>query len=472
MNKIFVLVILSGAFLLGMSNLPAQTDHQETQAGQVSQDFTRVAKQAIPAVVSIKAEMKAQNERQVIENFPDEFFNFFFGEPRGQGGYKFQQPEPTPRFSQGSGVIVTQDGYVITNNHVIDESDKITVQLNDGREYPGKVVGKDPNSDVAILKIDATNLPHLDLGDSNALEVGEWVVAVGNPLGLQATLTVGVVSAKGRSNLSIANYEDFIQTDAAINRGNSGGPLMNLHGQVIGINTAIASTSGGYMGIGFAIPSNVVKLVMEQIIEKGAVTRGYMGVTLQAIDQDLAVAFNLPVVEGALINDVAKDSPAQAAGLKQGDIILEYNGHHVDNIGSFRNSVSLMRPGTVVQLKVQRGKEQLTIPVTVGSLPEGKQAEAEVESAIGITVERLTPELADTYGYQGDKGVVVSKVNPKSAAALTGIKKGTLILSVDQIPVTTVEEFQAAVKKTEGAKGTLLLVKQGPVTRYIFIKSS
>ena len=471
MSKLFISFLISGVFLFGA----ALTGNTETSSAErVSKDFTRVAKEAIPAVVSIKSEIHASNEKQGMENFPDDFFNFFFGEPK-MPGFKFQQPEPQPRFSQGSGVIVSAEGLVITNNHVIADADKITVQLNDGRELEGKVIGKDPNSDIAVLKIEAKNLPYLELGDSSTLEVGEWVIAIGNPLGLHATLTVGVVSAKGRSNLSIANYEDFIQTDAAINRGNSGGALMDLQGQVIGINTAIASNTGGYMGIGFAIPSNVVKEVMSQIIEKGTVTRGYMGVTLQAIDSDLAQAFNLPSVEGALINDVSKDSPAQNAGLKQGDIILEYNGKHVDNIGSFRNSISLMRPGTQVNLKIQRNGQIINLPITIGSLPDSKEiveAESPAEAAIGFTVEKLTPELSEQLGYQNERGVVVSKVNPKSAAALAGIKKGALIIAVDQHPVTTVQEFQDMIKKSEGGRGVLLLLKQGPATRYVFLKTS
>lgn len=473
MHKILISVFLS-VLVLGM---PAQVKG-ETRAEQVSKDFTRVAKEATPAVVSIKAELGAGDSKDLrdLEMFPDDFFNFFFGEPKGNGpGFKFHRPDSQPRVAQGSGLIVSSDGIVLTNNHVIQDANKITVQLNDGREYVARVLGKDPNSDVAVLKVDAIDLPHLTLGDSNTLEVGEWVIAIGNPLGLQATLTVGVVSAKGRSNLSIANYEDFIQTDAAINRGNSGGPLMDLEGEVIGINTAIASSTGGYMGIGFAIPSNVAREVMAQILEKGSVTRGYMGVSLQPVDQDLAHAFNLKIVGGALISDVSKDSPAQTAGLKQGDIILEYNDKKVENIGTFRNNVSLMRPGVTVNLKVLRDGKQLEIPIVIGSLPDDEKVEettVNVESTLGFSIEKLTPELAESLGYTNDKGVVVSKVDPRSAAALAGIKKGSLIMAVDQQPISSIDEFNQVVKKQESGKGVLLLVKQGNFTRYIYLKNS
>ncbi|MDB2614030.1 DegQ family serine endoprotease [Chlamydiales bacterium] len=445
----------------------------ESSAEKVSHDFTKVAKKAIPAVVSVTTEQLPKQgandpRKDLHEFFHDDFFNHFFNRNN-----PFKEQEIQPSISQGSGVIVSADGIVLTNNHVINEGEKIQVKLNDGREFEAKIIGTDANSDLAVLRIDATNLPYLDLGDSNALEVGEWVIAIGNPLGLQATLTVGVVSAKGRSNLSIANYEDFIQTDAAINRGNSGGALLNLEGKVIGINTAIASSTGGYMGIGFAIPSSIAKVVMDQLLEKGTVTRGYIGVTLQPIDQDLARAFNLPRIEGALVSEVAKDSPAEKAGLKQGDVILKFNNNVIDSIGSFRNGVSLVPSGTAINLSILREGKMSSHTVKVGTLPNSnqeKEENAEAETSIGFNVEPLTQELAESLGFTGEKGVIVSKVAPKSAASFAGIKKGALIMAVNQKRVASVEEFQNALKEHEGEKGVLLLLKQGNVTRYLFLK--
>ena len=312
---------------------------------QVYKDFTQVAKDAIPAVVSIRVKGKQNGSSNDDQQDPYEFFNDPFWQ-KFFGNSQKNQVEQQPVVGQASGFIVSPDGYILTNGHVVKDMSEIIVVTNDGKEYPAKVIGADSNTDIALIKIDAKDLPYLKLANSDDLEVGQWVVAIGNPLGLQASLTAGVVSAKGRNNLDLSRIEDYIQTDAAINRGNSGGPLLNLDSQVVGMNTAIVTNmaTGGYMGIGFAIPSNLLSAVMQDLKLDGTFKRGYMGVTLQQVDESLAQAFGLKTAEGALIADVSKDSPADKAGLKQGDIILKYNNNKIANIGALRNAIAIMKP--------------------------------------------------------------------------------------------------------------------------------
>jgi serine protease Do len=299
--------------------------------------------------------------------FNDEFFRRFFGPRLPERG----QPRKYRQTGQGSGFIVSKDGYILTNHHVVGDADRITVTLSDGREFTAKTVGTDPKSDVAVIKIEADNLPILPLGDSDALEVGEWVMAVGNPFGLSHTITVGVVSAKGRSTVGITDYEDFIQTDAAINPGNSGGPLINLTGEVVGIITAIFSRSGGYMGIGFAIPVNMAKAIQKQLVETGKVIRGSLGVNVQNLSKELAESFGLDSTDGVLIAGVTKDSPADKAGLRRGDVIVEFNGRNIENVGQFRNLVALTIPGTKIKLVLIRGGKRSDLAVKLGRIPEG-----------------------------------------------------------------------------------------------------
>lgn len=444
---------------------------EEIPAKQVARDFTQVAKKATPAVVSIKVQQKGKTNSSIqslpAENefFNDDFFQRFFG---------FSLPDQIqnqPTVGQASGFIVTPDGYILTNNHVVKDASSIIVTLNDGREFEAKVIGKDANTDISVIKISGHDLPTVKLGDSDKLEVGEWVVAIGNPLGLQASLTVGVVSAKGRNNLDLTREEEYIQTDAAINRGNSGGPLLNLDGEVVGMNSAIATSTGGYMGLGFSIPSNMLKRIMDQLITKGSVTRGYLGIVLQKIDQDLAQAFNLEKTHGVLIAEVAKNSPAQAAGLKQGDVIIRYNGNSVDNMGNFRNIIASTPPGTNISLTIQRADNVEEIPVTVGTLPDAQQSPNEVTEQLGLTLQELTPEIAQKLGYQNEKGVIITEIDPSSISALAGIKKGSLILSVNQQKVSSLDEFHAALKKTEKGKPVLLLIKQGNVIRFVSLRA-
>lgn len=456
---------------------------KETLLEQAPQDFTGVAKRAIPAVVSIKVK-EAPVKRKVgslnswgsseddsAEMFNDEFFQRFFGQRKK----KSAQPSESQVVGQASGFIVSPDGKILTNNHVVQDASEILITLHDGREFTAKVIGEDPNTDIAVLKIEAKDLPYLELGNSDNLEVGQRVAAIGNPLGLQATLTSGVVSATGRNNLDLSRWEDYIQTDAAINRGNSGGPLLNLIAQVVGMNTAIVTNmgTGGYMGIGFAIPSNMLKHVMDELVSSGTVTRGFLGIALQQMDNNLAKAFNLNKIEGALVAEVTKGSPADKGGLKQGDIILQYNKQSFNNIASLRNAIAMMKPGSQVALSVLRDGKTLDIAVNVGSFPkDGEQlaiADSK-ENKYGFSVQNLSPEVADSLGYRDVKGVVISKVESGSPASWAGLRKGTLIIAVNKKSVASLEEFNKELDASEKGKPVLFLVKQGDEVRFISLQ--
>jgi serine protease Do len=458
--------------------MPIQGFPQELPDGRTTVSFTEVAKQAIPAVVSVKVKTEVKSGSQSFgsgSNDPfdffnrDDFFSQFFGRRPGASG----QPHPRFQNGQGSGFIVSEDGYILTNGHVVNGAEEITVVLNDGKEYEAEVIGIDTNTDIAVIKINDRKLPYLSLGNSDDLEVGQWVMAIGNPLGLQASVTAGVVSAKGRNGLDLARIEDFIQTDAAINRGNSGGPLLNLNGEVIGMNTAIVTNmgSGGYMGIGFAIPSGMIRHIMDQLISNGTVTRGFIGVTLQQVDSNLAQSFGLEKIEGALISDVSHNSPAEDAGLKQGDVILSYDKKPVATIGALRNAISLMAPGSKITLEVLRNGRRIQVPISIGSFPEEEASASMKTNALGIEVQPLTPDIARNMGYIDLEGVVVGKVDPRSPAALVGIKQGTLIVAVNHVKITSIEDFNKQMAKADPKKPILLLVKQGDYMHFVSIKT-
>lgn len=440
---------------------------------QMSKAFTNVAKKSTPAVVFIKVESGASDEeyygsgqpQSPYDSYGDDFLRRFFGVPPGG-----RQQKQAPQISQGSGFFASADGYIITNAHVIAGADKISVILHDGREMDATIVGTDPRTDVAVVKVEGKNFSFLPFGNSDDVEVGEWVVAIGSPFQLEASVTVGVISAKGRQNLRITDLEDFIQTDAAINPGNSGGPLLSLKNEVIGINTAIVSRSGGYMGIGFAIPSSMAKNVMTQIIEKGVVTRGFLGVSLQPVDKDIADAFGLEKPEGALISEVVKDSPADKAGLKQGDIVIEYNGTPIKSLGSFRNDISLMAPGSTLNLKVNRKGTIIPIAVVLGKAADSQSA-GSITHQLGIEVSNLTPDIARQLGYDpNEQAVVVTKLKPGSPAAMAGIRPGFLILAINHKKVTNIDEFNQALTETGNKKRVLILARQGNITRFYSIK--
>lgn len=470
--------------LLSFNSTPStqqrgQTEESRAHSGKEQiADFRGVARKAIPAVVSIKVQTKKKTSALSDDSYQDPF-DFFGG--NGNDLWKFfglpkrgESTRSQPLVGQGSGVIVSSDGYILTNSHVVNEMDSINILLNDGREFPAKVLGQDTDSDLALIKIDALELPYLTLGDSDELEVGQWVAAIGNPFGLQATLTAGVVSAKSRNNLDIVPYADFIQTDAAINRGNSGGPLLTLDGEVIGINTAIATNaSSGYMGVGFAIPSNMAKHVMDEILSDGKVTHGFLGVGLQSIDYHLAQAFGLKKVEGALVTNVLKDSPAEKAGLQTEDIIIAYNGRPVENAATLRNAVYMMKPGTQIKLTILRKDQQIEVPVSVGHSEENPTTISTTQkNQLGIEVENLTSEIARSFGYAEEQGVIISKVNPNGVAAMAGLKKGALILSVNRNKVTNVNDYNKAVAETPKDRPVLLQVKQGDNYLYISLQTN
>lgn len=444
------------------------TDGQAAASAAIF-DFTGVAKKAIPAVVSVQTKGKQKAPAFGGRDFEDDIWERFFGIPRPVGG------APTPpqmQMGQASGFLVDAAGHILTNAHVVRDSEEISVLLSDGREFQAKLIGQDPNTDVALLKIEGKDFPFLPLGDSSQAEVGQWVAAVGNPFGLQASLTAGVVSALSRTNLDLAALEDFIQTDAAINRGNSGGPLLNLNGEVIGMATALASNTGGYIGIGFAIPSNIAKYVMNQFLASGKVSRGFLGVVLQQITYDSAMALGLPKVEGALVAEVQDSSPASAAGLKRGDVILKYNNQSVETASGLRMAVSLLAPGTEITLTILRNKETLPVKVLVGSFPEGGDLQAgtgtpQAENLLGITVQELTPELAQKLGYAKEQGVVVSGVAPGSPANWVGLKSGSLVMEINQQPIASVRQFNSAIGELKRGSHVLLLVRQDQATRYI-----
>ena len=434
--------------------------------------FVSVGKKAIPAVVFIRVEASAESDdpfggQQNPFGPPsnDDFFNRFFG---FQGG---RPQQPQPQVGQGSGFFISADGYIMTNAHVIRGADKIEVTLNDGQVLEATAIGSDPQTDVAIIKVNGKDFPYLTFGDSDTLEIGEPVAAIGSPFQLQASLTTGVVSAKGRQGLRISDLEDFIQTDAAINPGNSGGPLLNLDSEVIGINTAIVSRSGGYMGIGFAIPSNMAKQIMGQLIDKGAVTRAFLGVSLQPVDKDLAAGFNLEKAEGALITDITPKSPAEKAGLKQGDIILEYNGKPIKSMQTFRNDIALMTPGTTINLKVYRKGQTLNMPVTLMASAENASAPGAIGTRLGIDVENLSPEMGKQLGYtKGEEGVVIVKIKPGTPAANAGLRPGYLIVAVNHKKISNLNDYNEAITEASKNKRVLLLVRQGNMTRFYSIR--
>lgn len=430
------------------------------QVDALSQAFQEVAVALRPSVVSISSRRTIERQRRgmrpSIPNLPDELRRFF-GDDLDQF-FQFEMPESYVQRGLGSGVIVSEDGYILTNNHVVEDAE-VQVILPDDRQFEATLVGADSATDLAVLKIDATGLTPAKLGDSEQLQVGQWVLAIGSPMGLPQTVTAGIISATGRANLNIAAYEDFIQTDAAINPGNSGGPLVNMRGEVVGINTAIASRTGGFMGIGFAIPSSMARLVMQEILEHGRVERGWLGVSIQNLDREMAATFNYSDFgskPGVLVADVVPGSPAEKAGIVSGDIIVEYQGQPVANANALSNAVAATKPGTEVQIRIFREGEYQTIPVIVTMRDEEQTAierspTQRGETQLGMTVRTLTPELAANLGVEENvRGVVVTEVNPVGRAYDAGIRTGDVILKVGPTDVATTDDFREAIGAAEG----------------------
>ena len=445
--------------------------------------FRELVKATQPAVVSITASktVTAQSGRRSMPgrpfpgdrpSLPEGFgpFGDFFNQPEFEGG----MPQERQQRGAGSGVIVRSDGYVLTNDHVVDKADDIKVVLSDKREFKAKLIGTDPKTDIAVLKIDATNLPVLKLGDSSTVEVGDVVLAMGNPFGIGQTVTLGIASAVGRSNLGIEEYEDFIQTDAAINPGNSGGALINTRGELVGINVAILSRSGGNQGIGFAVPSNLAKEVMDQIIDHGKVIRGWLGVSIQPVDATMAAAFGLKEARGALVGGVDPTGPASKAGLKSGDIIVTLNGKPVEDSKALRMAVAMLKPGTTAALGVFRDGAQRDVKVTLGEFPETAAERAQGaqpdEAMRGVAVDSLTPKVAQQLGLPAEtQGLVVTSVAPGSAAAEAGLRRGDVIQEVNRKPVTNLEGFRSALSVGKG-QPVLLFVNRGGSTLFLMIE--
>lgn len=446
----------STAALGGTTNPNAPAIAQNSYADVVA----RVA----PAVVTVRSERRVRAGSQ----FPfidDPFFRDFFGDR-----FRNRQGEPQERRQRGlgSGVIVSADGYILTNHHVVDGAEDIRVELTDNRTFPAKVVGSDPPSDLAVLKIDASALPVLPLGDSDRVRVGDVVLAVGNPLGVGQTVTMGIISAKGRSTgLSDGSFEDFLQTDAPINQGNSGGALVNTNGELVGINSQILSPSGGNIGIGFAIPANMAKSVMDQLVKGGKVRRGMLGVTIQAVTSDLAASLGLSDVRGALVSSVQAGGPAERAGIKRGDVIVGFNGAPVIDSNSLRNMVARTQPGTEVTLTISRDNREQQVRVTLGELPVEKSRATEDGGGpaadtgkLGIRVEPLTPALSSRLNLPaGTQGLVVMDVDPVGPAADAGIREGDVIEEVNHQPVRTVPDLQGAIERS-GTRPALFLINR------------
>jgi serine protease Do len=445
------------------------------QAGDASipgQPFVTIAKQAKASVVNISSVKKTARgaERFPSPFFDDPFFRRFFGE-------QFEGRMPAPREHReqglGSGVIVTSDGYIVTNNHVVEGADELTVSLPDKRTFKGKVVGTDPKTDVAVIKIDALDLPVLPWGDAGQLQVGEMVLAVGNPFGLSQTVTMGIISAIGRANMGIVDYEDFIQTDAAINPGNSGGALVNLKGELIGINTAIFTQSGGYMGIGLAIPSNMAKSVMQNLIKHGKVIRGWIGVSIQEVTPDLAKEFGAVETTGALVADVMDDSPASRAKLERGDIITAYNSTAIRDPGQLRSLVAETAPGTTVTVSILREKKSQDIKVTIGELPKelaktSSRDSGKGEHALtGITVENLSSQSERFGRSKGRAGVVVTDIEANSPAERAGLRTGDIIREINRKPVKDVRDFERLTNELRPNAPVLLLLNRGNATIFL-----
>jgi serine protease Do len=462
--------------LVGLAATLSLLPIQRSQAALAPDTFADIALKDSPAVVNISTEKVVKGQERMREFFgpmpfgpggpgPQDPFRDFFEKFFGDIPKNFKQR------SLGSGFIIDPKGLMITNNHVIDGADKIKVKLAEGKEYEAEVKGRDPKTDIALLQIKAAGpFPHLNLGDSDAIRVGDWVVAVGNPFGLGHTVTQGIISAKGRV-IGAGPYDNFLQTDAAINPGNSGGPLLNLKGEVVGINTAIVATG---QGIGFAIPSNLAKSIIPQLEEKGKVTRGMLGVQVQVVTPELAKSFGLAEPKGALVAEVNPDTPAAKADLKRGDIIIEFNDTPIKHMNELPRLVAATKPGTKVTVKVLRDGKERNVSLTVTELKEERQAmttgESEEESAVGLTVESLTPEMARRFGLKESKGVVVMRVSPGSAAAEAGLRPGDVIIEINSQALHTVSDYQKQVQRLKPGAFARLLIKRSGHTLYITLE--
>ncbi len=485
-------VVLGLALRVCFTGLPlvqdifAATPKLKTDTTQLSQDarpaftFGPVVKKVSPSVVNIYTAKTVRDNSRTSPFFEDPFFRDFFGTPFNQQSVPRERREQ----SLGSGVIVADDGYILTNNHVVDGADEIKVAMaDDVTKYDAKVVGTDPQTDIAVIKVEGRNLPSITLTDSDNLGVGDVVLAIGNPFGVGQTVTMGIVSAKGRAGMGILDYEDFIQTDASINPGNSGGALVDAAGRLIGVNSAILSRSGGNQGIGFAVPINLARYVMERIISDGKVTRGYLGVVIQPVTPDLAKEFKLSQNSGALVGDVTKDSPAEKAGMKEGDVVIEFNGKKVTDSRHLRLMVSQTAPETKAQVKAIRDGKEQSFTVQLGELPTDGLAKAggraggshrgpRADPLDGVTVENLDAQGRRQFNIPNNlRGALVTEVDPTSSAATAGIRPGDVILEINRQPVSNADEAVELGGRSKSERVLLRIWSNGG-SRYVVVESS
>jgi serine protease Do len=469
---LIVAVAFSGLLFPAVQPDAAAADTAVSQGAKdflnrMSDAMAEIAEATKPSVVNISTTTIVTVQQNPFgDMFNDPLFRRFFGE-------RFGPPRKYKSSALGSGVIVSNDGYILTNYHVVRNATEISVTLYDKREFKGKVIGFDEQTDIAVVKVDAADLPAIRVGDSSKLKAGDVVMAIGNPFGLNQTITMGIVSAVGRANIGLSSYEDFIQTDAAINPGNSGGALVNTNGELVGINTAIFSTSGGYMGIGFAIPSDMANGVAQSIIKYGKVIRGWLGVTVQDLTPELAKSFGIEAEKGSLLTDVVKDGPAYKAGLKRGDVIVEFDGKPVDSSLTLRNAVANTRPGTKAQVKVLRGGSEEEFSLVVGELREEKPeaAKAEFDNVLrGVRIGELTAELREGLNIPEDvRGVLVAGVDEDSPARGV-LGKDDVIIEVNRVHIGRPADYDRVVRKIGPRSGVLLLIYRDGEFLYVTIK--
>jgi len=488
----FLFALISLLFLPFLAG--AQSESELELLIRESKTRAKLVQRVQQAVVHIKVEkILRDSQGQPLNNpfdlYNDEFFERFF--PGMRPPNRQRNPNQNRDFRQegmGSGSIVRDDGYILTNHHVVGEADVIKVKLYDGTELEAKLVGTDPESDIAVIKVEGSAFPVLPMGNSDEIEVGESVIAVGNPFGLTQTVTFGIVSAKSRSNVGITEYENFIQTDAAINPGNSGGPLISLRGQIVGVNTAIYTRSGGYQGIGFAVPINMARGIMEDLINDGRVARGWLGVGIQDLNQDLAKAFNLKTTKGSLVTGVMRGTPAEKAGLQQGDVVVGLNDGPINDSNQLRNEIANARANAVVELRVLRGgggttPQEMTFQVKLDERPKEmavarnelrRQLESDVpetESVLGLVAQDLNPELGRQFSLEQASGVVITDVEAGSPAEDAGLRSGMVVLEVNRKEARTLEEFRAVLKQVDlQSEGLLLYVASANGKQFFVIR--
>jgi serine protease Do len=469
-KKALLALIMAGALVgvgYGMapavksSNIPVSAVAKKSDTPMVPANFSDLAEKVRSGVVNIQV---VKTVKKADFGFPhssrNPFGDFF-------GPFSDENPHRGPEQGVGSGFVISSDGYILTNNHVVDDANQVKVKLADGKEYDAKVVGRDPKTDLALLKAEGVSGLHaLQLGDSDSLKVGNWVVAIGSPFGLDQTVTAGIVSAKGRV-IGSGPYDNFIQTDASINPGNSGGPLLNIEGEVIGINTAIFSQSGGNVGIGFAIPVNMAKEIVPQLKDKGHVTRGWLGVGIQKVTPELAKSFGLKEENGALVSQVAKGGPADKGGIETGDVIVEFDGKKIADSNDLPRMVASIPMGKTVTVKVLRGGNMVDREVKIGEMEQKAEvADASTRKPLGMTVQNITPEIAKGLGLKSETGILVASVVPGSPSAKADIRSGDVIQQVNKKPVKDVEDFKQEIESAKDQETILLLIQRGENTLF------